>query len=784
MITIINLIKDSGINYQIKGKGIEVKDLYSYLDARKLYEEYKNNTEVIEIVIKKRSLFNFFLDLEEDSSVVVEKKSPKIILGISIDKMKSLGIMDIESFYNISEGDKNFDMDLMKYHFKEEKNIFTLLNILENISFSNSNLLTIFKDKYIKDYPEEMKKMFLKNPKMFKEKLLEGYIFSKYIEINYRIFEIWDDVEESYRFYKNNKLLDNAFLEEFKNLDFNRIEEKLEENYKKLPLFVNYNEDEYLACVSGSLDFEKNFYISKFLKDFNSILDTENKKRSYEKFKEKFSGESLIEKLLDKVENIQNMNVDFECENIEIWKKFFKEKYILLNNDLSSDKIENLLKNCEKKFGVNLDNIRKTIENKWKKIDEQFQDYFMNNYNQLMSSEVREGISYKLEEIKKLLLKGKKVFVVFVDCLRYDVWKIYKEEFNKIGYFIQNDDITLSMIPTVTNHCKKILFSGKKYNNIEENASYLNEIKSFFSSFKVNSVSNLDDIDENADINIYEILEIDENIHKSKDITIEYLKSILHHRMKLIMEYIKYREIDVVVCTDHGCVAIKNENTRSIEFRNFIKEKNLELENHGRYMSVSGLHFDENIYNILMENLKENGLYHVIERNRLKNFYLKETIRNREVYCYIMYKGNYAPVRSGECTHGGITLEEVMIPFAVLEKKIKKYIPIKLEVINSKVTANEKGEITILLLNENKIDELEISLLYNGASNKLNNINGNKQIDIPLIVKDIGTIPEKIVVEMKVYGKIYKQELYIDIDSIESTKIKISRKLKKSRSLL
>lgn len=785
--TIIRLIKDSGINYQAKGKGIEVKDLYSYLEARKLYEEYKNTSESIEIVIKKISLFEFFLDLEEDNRVVIENKSPKVKLKTTMDEMKSLGIIDFESFYDLSEGDKNFDRDLMRYHFQEEKNIFNLLNTLESIQFSNPNLLTIFRDTFLNDYPEEMKKVFLENPRIFGEKLLQGCIFSRYFEINYRIFEIWNETDESYKFYKKNIELNNSFLESLKDINFENIERKLEENYKKLPLFVNYDEDKYLKGVSGYLNFEKKFYISKFLKEFEETLDVESKTISYEKFKEKFSSEKPIELLLERVKEIQNINIDFDCKNVEDlknWKKFFRKDYIVLNNNLSNDKTENLLKSCEKKYEIELNNLRKKIETKWASIDKEFQEYFMSNYNQLMSSEVKEGLSYKLEEIKKVLLKGKKVFVVFVDCLRYDLWEMYKEEFNKRGYFVQNDDLTLSMIPTVTNHCKKILFTGKKYDNINENISYISGIEEFFKNYKVNSVSNFDDIDDNADINIYEILEMDENIHKSKDITTGYLKSILHHRMRLVLEYIEDKETNVIVCSDHGCVAIKSENTRSIEFRSFIKEKNLELENHGRYMSISGLFFDKNIYNMLIENLLKNDFYHVIPRDQLNNYYLKETIRNKEVYCYIMYKESYAPTRSGECTHGGITMEEVMIPFAILEKNIKEYIPIKLEVINSKVTAGEKGEITILVINKNEIDHLEASLVYNGANKKLHNVEGNKQIAIPVTIKEIGKIPEKITVEIKVYGETHKLEIDVDIESVESKKSKISKKLKKSRSLL
>lgn len=764
-----------------------MKDLYSYLEARKLYERYKNRDEAMEIVIKKESLFNFFLDLEEDTRVVVEKKSPKVKLEITIDEMKSLGITNFEKFYDLSQGNKNFDRDLIRYHFQEEKNIFKLLNILENISFSNSELLVNFKNIYLKNYPEEMQKLFLKHPTIFKEKLLEGYIFSKYFEINYRIFGIWDEVEESYKFYKKNEELNNAFLEALEDINFEKIEKKLEENYKKLPLFINYNENEYLKGVSGYLNFEKIFFIAKFLESFNENLDIENKKISYEKFLEKFPEEILIKRLLERVEAIQNIDINFEMENIkdlQNWKKFFKKEYIILNNDLSDDKTEKIIKDCEKKYKIELNNIRINIQKKWLNIDEKFQNYFLNNYNQLMSSEIKEGLSYKLEEIKKILLKGKKVFIVFVDCLRYDVWASYKEEFNKLDYFVQKDDLILSMIPTVTNHCKKILFSGKKYNDINENMSYADEIKEFFMKYKVNYISKFEDIDENSDINIYEILEMDENIHKSKDLTIEYLKSILHHRMKPVLEYIKEKDTDVVVCTDHGCVAINSENTKNIEFRNFIKEKNLEIENHGRYIRISGLYFDEKIYNVLIESLQKSDLYHVISRDKLNNYYLKETIRNKEVYCYLMYKGKYAPIRSGECTHGGIAMEEVMIPFAVLSKNIKEYRPIKLETKKLKVTANEKDEIILLLINENEIDSLEVSLAYNGASEIFNNIEGNKQIVIPLTIKQIGKIPEKVVIEMKVYGKTQKAELNIDIESLESRKSKISKKLKKSRSLL
>jgi len=341
------------------------------------------------------------------------------------------------------------------------------------------------------------------------------------------------------------------------------------------------------------------------------------------------------------------------------------------------------------------------------------------------------------------------------------------------------------MIPTVTNHCKKILFSGKKYDNIIKNKSYIDELKNFFINYKVNNVSNIDDIDDNADINIYEILEVDENIHNSKGITMEYLKNILHHRMKIVLEYIKDKDINVVVCSDHGFLDIKKRKAKSIEFKRFLNEKNLDLESHGRYMSISGLYFDKNIYNILIENLLEKNFYHIITRDQLKDYYLKDKIGNKEIYCYLMYKGSYvSTTNTGEYTHGGITLEEVMIPFAILGKETIEYIPVELEIMKSQVIAGEKSEITVLIKNKNEIDYLEASLFYNGANKKINNIQGNRQITIPVTIKKVGIIPEKLIIKIKVYGEYHKIELDIDIKSVESKKSKISKKLKKSRSLL
>ena len=74
-------------------------------------------------------------------------------------------------------------------------------------------------------------------------------------------------------------------------------------------------------------------------------------------------------------------------------------------------------------------------------------------------------------------LGSKPIFLIVVDNLRYDQWKIIESDISKI-FNVKNDDPYLAILPTTTEYSRNSLFSGltplemsKKYPELWDNKS-------------------------------------------------------------------------------------------------------------------------------------------------------------------------------------------------------------------------------------------------------------------------------------------------------------------------
>ncbi|WP_320046562.1 PglZ domain-containing protein [uncultured Ilyobacter sp.] len=782
MIKIIKLVKSSERFYQAKDKYVEVYDLPSYLKGRSYYDTYKNSPDEFEIIVSEKSLFDFFLDVEEHPNVKVYEKIIDHDGHYLEEDIIRYSIFDNEKAEKIYDGNLSKEKNILKYHFEDRKNIFDLLEIFKRIRNKKSELDIIFGGEFLEWLPQGLRKKFYEKSESFRNVLLEGYIFSKYKRHNYNVLVSWKEVEGLYDFFKGNKVLEKQYIERENKFDLGDIEKSIGENYNKLGIYYEFDESRFIENISGELDFEKNFYLRNFLMSLDEKLQSTERKKSYIKFKEKFKlVETPVEELLELLEKIEC--ISFGYTNINDWKKFFKNEYIYLKNDLSKDNILNLIKKCEKRYEVKLENIKRYTKDKWKDINKAFGNFFMENYNSLMSSEKRQGLDYRLEEIKKYVYRGDKILFIFIDCMRYDIWKRYENKFIEKQYYLQNEDLCLSFVPTVTEYCKKILFSGKKYNQIDvyNQTCFDNN----FDGFTTKHIQNIEELEKDGNIFIYEITEIDKMFHDYSELDDEFLLGALDHKLSKILDYIENENMTVVIGTDHGSLHLFEEDLKSIDFREYLNEKNLTIDNHGRYMRISGEYFDEKLYNNLMEKFSKDGLYYLIDRENLKKYYLKETDGKREVYCYLIYKYGYYPYNTGEYNHGGVSLEEVMIPFAILARNKKEYIEVAIETIKNTVEEGKISDIKILLRNENFLKNVCVKLLYNSDEYKYESIEGNKEIDIPLNINGrTGEIADILSINFEFEGEVKEIKQTINIVVEENKKKKLNQKLKKSRSLL
>lgn len=747
----INIIKDFSKQYVSNFENIIVKNMDSYFLARKeFFKKYKEKIH-FEIIIRREIYFPYFLDLEEYKNVIVR----------DIRKDEKESILIIDSFTDIFEA---------------------LLKIKSKYS-EDSKIVEILKKDYLKSYK------ILNDKKNIDEcilQLVKGYIFSKYKEYNFNLL-MGDECLGSYFKIKNDIELEKSFIQN-KKLIKNYIDvcnQYLKENSKKIAIFSNFPNLNYLEEIFGELDVEEEYYIVKNIealnnsKQYNEILN--NIEYGEKKFNKQYDD---IKKLIINLQEIER-SINNSKKNIDEWKEYFIQYYIKYNNLSEKSNILNIIEVIEKKYKSNLHSLKMRIENTWKMINSKFEIYFFENYEALYSSSYKYGLDYILSKNYKHFKTKKNIFL-FIDCLRFDIWQKVKSFLIEKSYVCQHEEIVLSAIPTVTSYCKKILYTGKKYNQIKNN-DMLTPLKSIFYDkeiLKIDSFDNINNLTE--DIFLHEILDLDNFFHNIKDLTEEYLKQNIELKLKKILEKIDINKFNIIIMTDHGATKLQNNGLSFFKEKDFILENNLKIENHGRYIKIYSSFYNEDIYKVLKESLNNNKDIYVIDRENMSNFYLEITEKEKENYFYLLFKYGKYPKKTGEFNHGGISLEEVMISFGIFSTDKKKYIPIDLEVKSKEIENKNKAELEIVLKNENIIENFKIKLKYQEKEKIIKKLDGSKilQFYLDLDVDIEGELREIAEISFNIDGKIYELEKVLKFKVKKNKVEKLNKKLKSSRGIL
>jgi DNA-binding response OmpR family regulator len=293
------------------------------------------------------------------------------------------------------------------------------------------------------------------------------------------------------------------------------------------------------------------------------------------------------------------------------------------------------------------------------------------------------------------LLSDKPVFVILIDNLRYDQWKVIQVILEE--YFrMEKDEIYYSILPTTTQYARNSLFAGllpteieKKYpkywvnedeegtkNNYESELlgellkrygkdirySYYKVLNMTYGRKLVESLPNLMtnklnfivynfvDMLSHARTEMEIIRELADDDKAYRSLTLSWFQ---HSPLLEIFKFLSEKDVNVVVTTDHGSIRVDNPVK-------ILGDKN--TNTNLRYKTGKALKF-------------ESGEVFEI-RNPSDAFLPRTNVSSTYVFCksndFFAYPNNYnyyVNYYKNTFQHGGISMEEVLVPFAVMKRK-------------------------------------------------------------------------------------------------------------------
>jgi DNA-binding response OmpR family regulator len=328
-----------------------------------------------------------------------------------------------------------------------------------------------------------------------------------------------------------------------------------------------------------------------------------------------------------------------------------------------------------------------------------FAKYIENNYLSFLKGDIDEGLTMSHTVLKQsflpLLSDEKPTVLILIDNLRYDHWKAIQPMVEE--YFrVVSDRVYMSILPSVTQFARNSLFAGllpseieKKYPDLwinEDQDDHKNQYeqdlfgefiqrhgkknrftfnKIFNQSFGKKMVESIPQMmDSKLNVLIYNF--VDMLSHASTDVNLvremtegesgyrSLVLSWFEHSM--LFEFIKQlaeRDVNLVITTDHGSIRVKDPVRVRAE-----RDTSLNL----RYKT--GRKLDYNPDDVFLIKKPEDGY---LPKLNVSSSYI--FAKNNDFFVYPNNYVHYSNYYKNTMQHGGISMEEMLIPFIILQNK-------------------------------------------------------------------------------------------------------------------
>ena len=330
-----------------------------------------------------------------------------------------------------------------------------------------------------------------------------------------------------------------------------------------------------------------------------------------------------------------------------------------------------------------------------------FSKFIENNYlNWLKNPDAEQTPIMSHQLMKKKILpvvdnSAEPVFMILIDNLRYDQWRIIQPLISEF-FRVQEDDLYLSILPTATQYSRNAIFAGLMPSEIEarfpnlwlndeeeggknlHEEDFLNdtlkrfrkEIKSSYikitnyndgktlvdnipnmmqNKFNV-IVYNFVDMLSHARTEMEMIRELADDEAAYRSLTLSWFEhSPLFEAIKRISE----KKVKIIITTDHGTIRVK-EPTKIVGDRT--------VNTNLRYKQGRNMNYDKKeVFEI------KNPSDGMLPRQHLSQAFV--FAKEDNFFAYPNNYNYYVTYYKNTLQHGGISLEEMVIPFVTLTTK-------------------------------------------------------------------------------------------------------------------